>query len=622
MSDTKRTGRKRVTRRMGPPEADPETLVFDNDDAGSTNSSAETYTESSYGGVHMMQGMDLSEPLSAPTPLAPGAMRLVALGGVSEIGRNMMTYEYDGRILLCDCGVLFPSSSEPGIDLILPDFGYLEDRLDDIEALVLTHGHEDHIGAIPFLLKLRPDIPIVGSEFTNALVKAKCEEHRLHPHCTNVTGESSHNAGPFTVEFFHVNHSIPGALGVVVKSPAGVVVQTGDIKVDQTPKDNLPTDLPALSRFGDDGIDLMLVDSTNATHKGLAPSEAEIEPALRRLIRHAEELVVVACFASNVTRVQMVADAAVSAHRKLALSGRSMIRNMAIARDMGLFTISDDDLIDAQDINQYRRDEVVVMTTGTQGEAMAGLARMARSEHRQVSLHDGDTVIMSSSVVPGNEEAVFGMLNTLAQRGIKVITNHDANIHVSGHGYATDLLFLYNAARPSNVMPVHGEWRHLRYNRDLAVSTGVAPDRVVFAANGVCVDLFEGRLSIAGQVPVGHLYVDGLATGDISGDVLADRAILGEGGFIAATVVVDRRSGQPLATPQVIGKGFTDEPDALDDVPELVEKALRKLAKEAENDPYRMAQTVRRTVGKWVAKKWRRRPMIVPTVIMAEPPQE
>ena len=262
------------------------------------------------------------------------------------------------------------------------------------------------------------------------------------------------------------------------------------------------------------------------------------------------------------------------------------------------------------------------MTTGTQGEAMAGLARMARSEHRQVSLQDGDTVIMSSSVVPGNEETVFGMLNTLAQRGIKVITNHDANIHVSGHGYSTDLLFLYNAARPSNVMPVHGEWRHLRYNRDLAVSTGVAPDRVVFAANGVCVDLFEGRLSIAGQVPVGHLYVDGLSTGDISSDVLADRAILGEGGFIAATVVVDRRSGQPLATPQVMGKGFTDEPDALDDVPELVEKALRKLAKEAETDPYRMAQTVRRTVGKWVAKKWRRRPMIVPTVIMAEPPQE
>ena len=280
-------------------------------------------------------------------------MRLVALGGVSEIGRNMMTYEYDGRILLCDCGVLFPSSSEPGIDLILPDFGYLEDRLDDIEALVLTHGHEDHIGAIPFLLKLRPDIPIVGSEFTNALVKAKCEEHRLHPHCINVTRESSHRAGPFTVEFFHVNHSIPGALGVVVKSPAGVVVQTGDIKVDQTPKDNLPTDLPALSRFGDDGIDLMLVDSTNATHKGLAPSEAEIEPALRRLIRDAQELVVVACFASNVTRVQMVADAAVSAHRKLALSGRSMVRNMAIAREMGLFTISDDDLIDAQDINKY-----------------------------------------------------------------------------------------------------------------------------------------------------------------------------------------------------------------------------------------------------------------------------
>lgn len=622
MSNTKRTGRKRATRRMGPPRESSELTAKPKTKKARKKSSRKKYVEPSYSGVQTMQGMDLSELLPAPKPLASGAMRLVALGGVSEIGRNMMTYEYDGHILICDCGVLFPSASEPGIDLILPDFSYLEDRLDSIDALVLTHGHEDHIGAIPFLLKLRPDIPIVGSKFTNALVKAKCEEHRLHPQCIDVTRESVYKTGPFAVEFFHVNHSIPGALGIVVKSPAGVVVQTGDIKVDQTPKDNIPTDLPALSRFGDDGIDLMLVDSTNATHKGLAPSEAEIEPTLRRLIRDAEQLVVVACFASNVTRVQMVADAAVSAHRKLALTGRSMVRNMEIAREMGLFTIAEENLIDAQDIDKYRRDEVVVMTTGTQGEAMAGLSRMARSDHRQVSLQEGDTVIMSSSVVPGNEESVCGMLNTLEQRGIKVITNHDANVHVSGHGYSTDLLFLYNAARPSNVMPVHGEWRHLRFNHDLAISTGVSPERVVIAANGVCVDLFEGRIALAGQIPVGHLYVDGLSTGDVSEDVLADRAILGEGGFIAATVVVDRRTGRPLATPQVMGKGFTDEPDALDEVPQLVEKTLQKLAKEAENDPYRLAQAVRRTVGKWVAKKWRRRPMIVPTVIMAEPPQK
>lgn len=617
MSDHKKSGRKKATRKMGPPaeeedmkNLDPQASPKKKDNRSSTPAHA---------GLQTMQGLDLTEPLPEPGPVPSGAMRLVALGGVSEIGRNMMTYEYNGRLLIVDCGVLFPSSSEPGIDLILPDFGYIEDRLDDVEALVLTHGHEDHIGAIPFLLKLRSDIPIVGSAFSNALVKAKCDEHGLKPQLIDVTAESIQHHGEFKIEFFNVNHSIPGALGVVISTPAGVVVQSGDIKVDQLPKDGCPTDLPKLSRFGDEGVDLLLLDSTNATRPGLAASEAHIEPNIRRIIRDAHNGVVVSCFASNVTRVQIIADAARAAGRKIALLGRSMERNMGIAREMGLLDIPSDDLVAPDHIKRYDLSELVIVTTGTQGEVMAGMARLARGEHRQVSLQENDMVIMSSSTVPGNEEAVYGMLNTFSQRGIDVVTDHDVDIHVSGHGYATDLLFIYNAARPKNVMPVHGEYRHLRANRDLAIATGVAPENVVLAPNGVCVDLADGQATLAGQIPVGYLYVDGLSTGDISEDVLHDRSVLGEGGFIAATVVVDRTSGKPLTEPQVIGKGFTDELHALDEVSELVDKALVKLADQGENDPYRMAQTVRRTVGKWVAKKWRRRPMIVPTVIAADP---
>lgn len=617
MSDQKKSGRKKVTRKMGPPAKDQE--MKNKKQNSSSQKKNNRYNNPAHAGLQTMQGLDLTEPLPEPGPVPHGAMRLVALGGVSEIGRNMMTYEYGGKLLIVDCGVLFPSSSEPGIDLILPDFSYIEDRLDDVEALVLTHGHEDHIGAIPFLLKLRNDIPIIGSAFSNALVKAKCDEHGLRPHLVDVTEDSVQHRGDFTIEFFNVNHSIPGALGVVVSSPAGVVVQSGDIKVDQLPKDGCPTDLPKLSRFGDDGVDLLLLDSTNAGRPGLAASEAHIEPNIRRIIRDAQNGVVVSCFASNVTRVQIIADAARAAGRKIVLMGRSMERNMGIAREMGLLDIPAEDLVAPDHIKRHDLSELVVITTGTQGEVMAGMARLARGEHRQLSLQENDLVVMSSSTVPGNEEAVYGMLNTFSQRGIDIITDHDADIHVSGHGNATDLLFVYNAARPKNVMPVHGEYRHLRANRELAIATGVPPKNVVLAPNGVCVDLMDGQAQLAGEIPVGYLYVDGLSTGDISEDVLHDRSVLGEGGFIAATVVVDRTSGKPLTEPQVIGKGFTDELHALDEVPELVERGLIKLSEQGENDPYRMAQTVRRTVGKWVAKKWRRRPMIVPTVIAADP---
>lgn len=572
-----------------------------------------------FGGVKTMQGGDMTVRMPSPPKPRKGALRLVALGGITEIGRNMMTFEYDSKLLIVDCGVLFPSATEPGVDLILPDFGHIEDRLAKVEALVLTHAHEDHIGAIPFLLKLRPDIPVVGSRFTLALVAAKCREHRIKPVFHEVDESSVNSFGPFEVRYFDVNHSIPECLGVVVRAGGNSVMMSGDIKLDQLPTDKRPTDLAKMARFGDEGIDLLLLDSTNATTPGVSRSESEVGPALQRLISDARRLVVVACFASNVYRVQSVLEAAAVNGRKVALTGRSMIRNMEIALELGLLTDPKNVIIDMDTAAKLPSEKIVVMTTGTQGESMAGLSRMARREHRQINLSEGDTVLFSSSIVPGNEEPVFSVQNSLSQMGVNVVTSREANIHVSGHGDAGELLFVYNAVRPKNAMPVHGEWRHLRANRALAVATGVPAENVVLAQNGVVVDLVDGKATAVGQIPVGHLYVDGLSTGDIGDTVLADRTALSEDGFIVATVVVDPRTGRPVSKPQIIAKGFTDEPGALAPVVELVENALWDLAGEGETDPYRLAQAVRRTVGKWVAEKWRRKPMIVPTVITSVP---
>lgn len=566
--------------------------------------------------VKSMQGADLTQRLPEPPKAPRDGLRIVALGGISEIGRNMTVFEYKGRYLIVDCGVLFPSSGEPGVDLILPDFSYIEDKMDKVEALVVTHGHEDHIGAIPWLLKMRPDLPVIASRFTNALIAAKCQEHRIRPKLINVDENSHEKRGAFDLRFFAVNHSIPDCLGIAIKTGAGLVLHTGDIKLDQTPTDGRPTDLPAMSRFGDEGVDLFLCDSTNATTPGVSGSEAEIGPTLKRLVMDAKQRVIIACFASNVYRVQAAVDAAVAAGRKVAFNGRSMIRNMEIAEKMGYLKAPRGTIISMDEAARMAPHKVLLVTTGTQGEPMAALSRMARREHRQITVRDGDLIVLSSSLVPGNEEAVFGVINMLAQIGATVITGRDAKVHTSGHGYAGELLFLYNAVRPVNAMPVHGEWRHLRANKELAISTGVKRENVVLAQNGVVVDLVDGHASVVGQIPVGHLYVDGVTIGDIDEEVLADRTSMGEGGVISITVVIDNRTGRPLERPTVMAKGFSEDAVAMmPEVTELSENVMNDLAAEGENDPVRMAQQLRRRVGRFVEQKWRRKPMIMPTVV-------
>ena len=551
----------------------------------------------------------------APPLLAADALRVVALGGLGEIGRNMTVLEYAGRLLVIDCGVLFPEDHQPGVDLVLPDFSIIAERIDDIEAVVLTHGHEDHIGGVPYLLRERPDLPLIGSTLTLALVDAKLREHRIEPYTLTVREGQTERLGPFTCEFLAVNHSIPDALGVAVRTPAGLVLHTGDFKMDQLPLDGRLTDLRALGRLGEQGVDLFLVDSTNAEVPGFTTSERAIGPVLDQVFAAAQQRVIVACFASHVHRVQQVLDAAERHGRKVAFVGRSMIRNMGIAGDLGYLRVSPGLLIDGRELDAYEPRELVLLSTGSQGEPLSALSRIANRDHQSITIMPGDTVVLASSLIPGNESAVFRVINGLTRWGAKVVHRGNAMVHVSGHASAGELLYTYNVVRPRNVMPVHGEVRHLRANADLAIATGVAPAQVVIADNGTVVDLVDGVARIVGQVPCGYVYVDGSTVGDVTESSLKDRRILGDEGFIAITVVVDSVTGKMSAPPSIHARGFAEDDSVFDGVLPRVEVALELAITSGNRDPIQLQQIVRRTIGRWVNEEFRRRPMIIPVVV-------
>jgi ribonuclease J len=552
--------------------------------------------------------------LQVPGPLAPGGVRVVPLGGLGEIGRNMTVVEHRGQLLVIDCGVLFPDEHHPGIDLILPDFEYLEGRLADVQALVLTHGHEDHIGAVPYLLRLRPDLPVVGSTLTLALVEAKLKEHRITPVLRVVREGERLQFGEFDCEFVAVNHSIPDALAVAVRTSGGTLLHTGDFKMDQLPLDGRLTDLRAFARLGEEGVDLFLTDSTNAEVPGFTTPERDISSAIDKVFRHAERRIIVACFSSHVHRVQQVLDAAEKAGRKVAMVGRSMLRNMAIAADLGYLRVPDGILVDVKSLADLPDDEVVLVCTGSQGEPMAALSRMANRDHR-IDVGPGDTVLLASSLIPGNENAVYRVINGLMRLGANVVHKGNANVHVSGHASAWELLYCYNIVRPRNVMPVHGEWRHLVANAELAVATGVPRDRVVVAEDGVVVDLVDGVASIAGAVPCGYVYVDGASVGEADDALLKDRRILGDEGFVSVIVVIDASTGAVVAGPEVTARGFIEAQARFDEVvPQLVE-ALARATADGITDTYQLQQVIRRCVGGWMGRTIRRRPMIIPVVI-------
>ncbi|PZR55404.1 RNase J family beta-CASP ribonuclease [Xylanimonas oleitrophica] len=554
--------------------------------------------------------------LTLPPALPEGGLRIVALGGLGEVGRNMAVLEHAGRLLVIDCGVLFPEDHQPGVDLILPDFDYIKDRLDDIEAVVLTHGHEDHIGAVPYLLRLRRDIPLVGSQLTLAFIEAKLKEHRISPVTLAVKEGQVEKLGVFECEFVAVNHSIPDALAVAVTTAAGTVLHTGDFKMDQLPLDGRVTDLRAFARLGEKGVDLFMVDSTNAEVPGFVTPEVEIGPVLDNVFAQAEKRIIVASFSSHVHRVQQVLNAAHHHGRRVALVGRSMVRNMAIAADLGYLKVPDGVLIDLKKAADLPDDQVVYMSTGSQGEPMAALSRMANGDH-QVRVGHGDTVILASSLIPGNENSVFRVINGLTRLGARVVHSGNAKVHVSGHASAGELLYCYNILRPKNVMPVHGEVRHLVANGALAVRTGVPPERVVLAEDGVVVDLVDGKASVVGAVPCGYVYVDGSSVGEITDAELKDRRILGEEGFVSVFAVVDSATGKVLAGPQILARGMAEDPSVFDDILPEVVKSLEDAIAGGATDTYQLQQVMRRVIGQWVNRRLRRRPMIVPVVVEA-----
>ena len=554
---------------------------------------------------------------SLPPKLENGTLRIVPLGGLGEVGRNMAVFEIDGKLLIVDCGVLFPEEHQPGVDLILPDFSYIKDRLDDIVGVVLTHGHEDHIGAVPYLLRLRGDIPLIGSRLTLALIEAKLQEHRIRPITLQVEEGDVENLGPFECEFVAVNHSIPDALAVFIRTAAGSVLHTGDFKMDQLPLDGRITDLRHFARLGEEGVDLFMTDSTNADVPGFTTAEKEIGPVLEGLFGQARKRIIVASFSSHMHRVQQVIDAAAMHGRKVAFIGRSMVRNMTIAEKLGYLHVPAGILVDMKNVDNLPDHKVVLMSTGSQGEPMAALSRMANGDHK-IQVGPGDTVILASSLIPGNENSVFRVINGLMRLGADVIHKGMAKVHVSGHASAGELLYCYNIIQPKNVMPVHGETRHLIANGRLAAQSGVPAENILLTEDGSVVDLKDGVAKLVGQVDCGFVYVDGSKVGTITDQDLKDRVTLAEEGFISVISVINRQSGKLISGPDIHARGVAEDDSVFDDIKPKIAAAIEEAVR---NNPshttHQLQQVVRRVIGSWVSRKLRRRPMIVPVVLEA-----
>lgn len=552
--------------------------------------------------------------LRTPPDLSADTVRIVPLGGLGEVGRNCNVLEYGGKIVVVDCGVLFPEERQPGVDLILPDIDYLRDRVEDIEAIVLTHGHEDHIGAVPYLLKLRPDILLVGSRLTISFVEAKLAEHRIKANSRVVAEGDVEKIGPFEMEFISVNHSIPDALAVFVRTDQGNILITGDFKMDQLPLDGRLTDLRAFARAGEEGVDLFMCDSTNAEVPGFVPSESEIGPVIDDVFARATGQIIVASFSSHVHRVQQVLNAAHAHGRRVAFVGRSMIRNMGIAAELGYLDIPKGVLVDLADMPSLPENERVFMSTGSQGEPMAVLSRIASKSHPKVGAGPGDTVLFASSLIPGNENSVYRLINNLMKLGAKVVHQGNARVHVSGHAAAGELLYCYNILEPAYAMPIHGEVRHQVANGGIAVKTGVPPQNVILAENGSVIDMHDAEVSVVGQVPCHNIYVDGSSIGDITEEELKDRRILAEEGFVAIFAAVETKEKEIVTGPHIQARAVAEDDSVFDEILPDVADALRE-SLENGADTYQMQQAMRRVIGRWISRKLRRAPIIIPTVV-------
>ncbi|MCQ2000924.1 ribonuclease J [Arthrobacter zhaoxinii] len=543
-------------------------------------------------------------------------MRVMNLGGLGEIGRNMTVFEFDGKLLIVDCGVLFPEEEHPGVNLILPDFTAIRDRLQDVVAVVLTHGHEDHIGGVPYLLRERSDIPIVGSKLTLAFIEAKLKEHRIKPKLIQVKEGDRRTIGGFDLEFLAVNHSIPDGLAIAIRTAAGMALHTGDFKMDQFPLDRRITDLTGFARLGVEGVDLFLTDSTNAEVPGFMASEKELAPAIDTVFRTAPRRIIVSSFASHIHRIQQVIDAASRYNRKVSFVGRSMIRNMTIAEELGYLNIPKGILVDFKSLQRTDDHKVVLICTGSQGEPMAALSRMANKDH-QIRIHEGDTVLLASSLIPGNENAIYGIINNLTKIGANVVHKGNAKVHVSGHASAGELAYCYNIVKPRNVMPVHGEWRHLKANGAIAVETGMDARDVVIAENGMTVDLRRGRATISGKHQVDLVFVDGDSVGHTTEETLKERMQLAEEGAVTVLALVDADTGTIAEPAEFFTKGFTVKSEDLRKAEEAVEKALANAATGRGPKGEELEDVIERAVANWMRRFYNRTPAITAIVVDA-----
>ena len=546
-------------------------------------------------------------------------LRVIPLGGLDGIGKNMTVLEYGDDMLVIDAGLMFPDDDHPGIDLILPDYSYLIDNADKLRGIVVTHGHEDHTGALPYLLKdLDRPIPIIATKLTLGLIRGKLEEHGIKKARYHEISDGMHmTRGIFGLDFIAVNHSIPDAIAVCVRTPIGNVVHTGDFKFDQTPIDGRLADYAALAKLGRRGVMLLLSDSTNAEQPNITRSEAVVGKALTSIITQATGSVIVASFASHIHRLQQVADAAAAAHRKVVVTGRSMLQNVKIARDLGYLNIREEDLIDAYDMKNLRPEEVVVMCTGSQGEPLSALARMAMGEHRTIAIQPGDTVILSASPVPGNEKAVSGVINRLTKIGAEVYDKNRADIHVSGHASAEELKLMLNLTQPEYFMPVHGETRHLVAHKELALAVGIPQDYIFVLENGDVLEFTEDGARVAPeQVTNGVIYVDGLNVGDSDQVVIRDRQHLSQDGIITLVLTVNRKQGLVEGQGEVVARGVVF-PEGHNLESELLERA-KNTVKKASRDQASLSnlrKSVRDSVTQLVWETTKRRPMVIPVLI-------
>jgi ribonuclease J len=550
----------------------------------------------------------------------PERLRVIPLGGLDEIGKNMTVFEYGDDMVLVDAGIMFPDDDHPGVDLILPDFSYVTKRKDKLRAIIITHGHEDHTGALPYLLKdLDRPVPVMGTKLTLGLIKGKLEEHKLKKVKVREVKAGSHvSLGPFGFDFFAVNHSIPDAVGIFIRTPVANVVHTGDFKLDQTPIDGRMTDYGALSKFGKIGVDLLMSDSTNAETPGITSSEASVGEALRDIIGKAKQRVIVASFSSHIHRIQQVCDAAVDAGRKVVVTGRSMVTNTKIARELGYLDIADENIVDAYDAHGLAPEDVVVMCTGSQGEPLSALARMANGDHKTVHVERGDTVIISATPVPGNEKAVSRVINRLAKAGAILKHKNNAKVHVSGHAGSEELKLMLNLVQPTFFMPVHGETRHLAAHAELAESVGMYTEDIFVLDNGDCLEIGPTGACVSERVEHGVVYVDGLGVGDVGNVVLRDRQLLAQDGIATVIIAIDGQTGRPVGEPELVTRGIVfgaGGDQLMAEARARVAKTLAKTAKEGATDQAVIKNAVRESLSQLLWERIRRRPMIIPVVM-------